>query len=102
MFSNNSKMFDNLSSERIALTEKLTPLLIEFARECYKEIISMRKLTTPLLACIRKELKIPFDVVGHERIHSEADSNILSSLEEFIKKIDAYQKEKYPPGNIFG
>jgi len=88
MFNNNSKMFDDLSSQRIGLTEKLTPLLIEFTRECSKEIISVRKFTTPLLACVRKELKIPFDIINHDRILSEADSKILLSLEEFIKSFD--------------
>lgn len=90
-FQFNQKRIDEVLLEHEQLTSTLFEEQMQFSKECQRAAAELTKLLVPLLACVRAELKLPFDAKTYQRVTEESQAKIAASLDEFI--LNAKQNE---------
>ena len=89
-FQFNQKRIDELLAQHNKLTRALFSDQMQFSKDCHQATATLSILLIPLLACARKELKLPFNAENYSRIAREAHEKIGASLEDFIQNIQRH------------
>jgi len=89
-FQFNQERVNELLSQHNTLTRALFSDQMQFSKDCQHATSALSALIIPLLACVRRELSLPFNAEIYSRIISESQEKIGASLEDFIESIQQH------------
>jgi hypothetical protein len=83
-FQYNQRRIDEVLKEHGERVGALLDEQMQFTKDCQRASAELTRLLVPLLACVRAELRLPFDAETYLRITEESQERLAASLDDFI------------------